>query len=295
MSQIPGNASSSPESSLLYNQEIADFLRPYREFKQFNVSSLKDVSLYLVAEEHSDKTTHLMQAALINHLASQGPIIILHEGLPSGEVLGDDYKDHFLDMRHLDPCNKNNITIIGWDASEDTIRSVGAPDHLLNQIEKNIVESGGKAIALFQEINSIAPGMLKNPLDSEPDFQIFMTIERPKYEIVKQLIIELKTTNKAIEDGIQTHKKLKETPVKSNILDQIFPERTEAMISVLHRIEDIKQDLGYQGAKVVLIAGIKHLKTDVEDKDKPEYDLSKLYLELSNHKAAILIPPHIWE
>lgn len=289
-----GNYSSSEVLSVV-PQGISKYLSPYKEFKRFNISSPEDASIYLVAEEHSDQKSHTMQASLINYLASQGPVIVLHEGLEAGEILGDEFKDGILHIRYLNSSYKSNIIFVGWDVSEEAIRSIGTPEHLLDRIAKNVLESESKSKELFQEINEIAPGILKDRLDINIEFNIFTTLEEQKCKVVSDLIIGLVKINKIVIEGMQKYDELKENPIKEGAIEETFPQRTKAMITSLSQIDTIKKNLGIENAKVVVIAGIKHIKTDKEDIANPNYDLSSLYLELEKHKSIILIPPHIWE
>ncbi|KAF3361764.1 hypothetical protein PHSC3_001715 [Chlamydiales bacterium STE3] len=276
-------------------QRISEYLSPYKEFKRFNVQSPEDASIYLVAEEHSDQESHIMQASLINYLASQGPVIVLHEGLESGEILGDEFKDGILNIRLLDPSYKNNITVVGWDVSEELLRSIGTPEHALDQIAKNVLETESESRILSQKINEIAPGILKAHLDKNIKFNIFITLEAEKRKLLSELITEWARVNEIVIDGMQKYNELKKNSIKEGAIKKTFPQRTEAMISSLRQIDTIKKNLGFGDVKVVLIAGIKHLKTDKEDIDSPNHDLSNLYVELEKHKSVILIPPHIWE
>ena len=51
------------------------------------------------------------------------------------------------------------------------------------------------------------------------------------------------------------------------------------MVATLPKLDQIAAKLNVKQAKSVLIAGVKHVKTDRENENDPNYDLSPLYQE----------------
>ncbi len=242
---------------------LSEVLAPYAEFLKFNIGSPLEARVFLLAEEHLDDKCLFFEKNLVNFLASEGPVILLHEGFPSGEV--DETKDY---KWKFDPVVKRNIHIVGWDVSMEVIRRI-ASLRCLYGIKKEVDEWSCKVKA---------QGVEKNALRW------------------KEREVEITQIEETIRK--RTGMSMQELAVKgkefSCVLAETFPMRTEAMISTLRALDAIECQLGIERAKVVLIAGAMHLKVDRRHEADPRFDLKSLYQELeARHKAVILIPPHI--
>lgn len=279
---------------MIESRGISKFLTSYREFCRFNIQSPKEASLYLLGEIHTDSFCLNTQAELIHFLASQGPVIILFERLPAGEILSHSRKKAFFENRRLNL--KDDISVAGWDVSDRLINSIGTSPLYLEEIVKNVLHGENQSIKLFTAINKIAPGVLKNRLEADNiDVEIFLNSEFQVCRQVTEWIETLGKTNDFISYWMKKFVLAKKNPFRPAQCTKTFPLRTAAMVSTLQQLDSIKRRLNVTEAKVVLIAGSFHLKTDREDFHDHHYDITPLYKELLNHKSIIYIPTHIWD
>ncbi len=137
ISHMQGPAFAPMELESVQSQKLIKILSSYREFRRFNISSLLNARLFIIAEEHRDPQSIAMKASLVNFLASQGPVLLLHEGLPSGELLIDyeqnKMKKDFV-RAYFDSIHEDSICIAGWDGTEECIKKASNPLEHLNTL-----------------------------------------------------------------------------------------------------------------------------------------------------------------
>jgi|GEM_PF-6805022 hypothetical protein len=347
------------EKAEKYFSKLTEILSPYREFRRFNITQLHEARLFFIAEQHRDQQCITMKKSVVDFFASQGPVIVLHEGLPSGELLIDEeqkpYKKRFIEIYHFDPAYADNIHFVGWDSTEECIRGTdpayrlkvalqSAEEKLSQQLKKienlsfrlqkleNKQQTPNRIQTLAAQINELAPGFFDDY--GKIDFNIFCKLEKSKYELItEQMIPKLEKLinphylNKlhekilscitAQEEALQKAEKLsaqktqaeddlnkylgltlfEQAALESKLIREANPVRNEAFRSTVQNLDGIIHRLQLpHDAPILVITGPKHVKIDKEDEGDPYYDISGLHEELEkNHKAVILIPPHIWD
>lgn len=253
-------------------------------FAMYNITDVTEADIYCVGVEHSDVQCRDLISTLVHTLSLTHPVVIVHEGLESGEVLDINLK--------MSLCQRNQwpaqVHVVGWDVSESVIRSIGTPSHVLNQIQANLEGTLAEMKLLGALINRKVPTMVINPVGLDLNLDLIQPDIEPE-------LMKLAELNQTFVDGLRKYQTLRDNPVKPDQIDATFPQRTAAMVHTLAHIRDTLNRFHLNTAKIVVVGGVNHFKTDQEHVDDPRYDLSTLYHELNAHHSVILIPTHVWD
>lgn len=253
----------------------------------FNSDSVEEAEIYLIAEAHKDTACQALKGKVVSLIANRGPILLFVEGITSMKPLMTD-KRTLKDMACIETTVKDeNVEFYGWDMDDEELLQKGSRVCLLQTKADSLKEDIDKLSSSIQTVeNGIrqrVPNFLDETFDPAP---MFALAQDDLTNIMKN--VELLTGME--KDKLALHKQLdllhaeiiKEREILSN---DFFPRRTEAMVKTIQKIYELKHP-----QKVILIAGLSHLKTLSINEGNPAYDLSPLYRELQRHKACILLP-----
>jgi hypothetical protein len=304
------------------DNKLEQLLASYTIAHKFNIQTLKDVDLFCLGEIHYNQQLRSDQFALIDFLASRGPVIFILEGWLSMNAIS--VEDLEIDLAQTNPFNprfRDSIYGIGWDDREDLIKLETAINQKYEEKQKQHEEQQeqlneqrillvNQTIELIPSWFSLIETICKIQLDAfqhlSPYEVFFLTFKRmisivsnfndekinpspEKLEEIRNLYTRIKLIHSILKSGKKTLE-LDRIRERCDAVTQTFPIRTMAMVNTLKKIDNFLLVQGLQHAKMVLIAGSTHLE---RASPQAEYDLTNLYEQLNNHKAAILLPSEI--
>jgi hypothetical protein len=304
------------------DKKLEELFSRYTITRKFNIQGLKEANLFCMAEIHRNPQCASDQLTLIAFLASRGPVLVITEGWPSMKS-GD--TNIFLNLlaqnqikSSLDPVFMDNIFVIGWDNQDDFKRLQVEIYRKYEQLDIRLEVDRNNVVRRAHEVlpkkmlpsNEQLDELKKLNLSRSDMFSLYMSkimgyglnnILQQSPEKLSQRQIDLVTQYVKVETISITYKTQRGRQVNAAII-QTFPIRTKSMISTLQKLKRYLLDEGIRNAKCVLCAGLSHLDSETSpDLLDPEMvvterkarDLTSLYEELNNHRAAILLPSEI--
>jgi hypothetical protein len=286
--------------------KLEQLLSSYTISRQFNVQTLREADLFLMAEIHDNLQCTSDQSALINFLARRGPVLVVFEEWPSMEVLNEEDKNLVIEVKSLNPSLRNNIYAIGWNDMEQLEKMEAAIDQRYNELDKELDMDRSYVMKKAAELlpKEMLPSVkelseLSTQVSSNQEFfsafmnKIVIRDSTYKQRLVPSTLRNLVQITEWYEEVMKVYNniQMQKTELEYSVQEQTFPIRTTAMNNTLMKIALFLSNLGLKHTKIVLIAGYSHL--EVEDANKVAFDLTSLYKQLNNHKAAILLPVEI--
>lgn len=231
--------------------------------KLFNVGSFEEATVWLLGETHDSSECRVLNGSLISKAADKAHSLTLFtECTPSMQIPENiaSLKKHL--FLHFDPEH-----IYGWDAEANTTLDAASKHAVECEMRSRTIEIQRKFIyEQLVEKTSIT-------------FEAFMALSTSEVESLKDQTRALKEESlhlneiyiQAKSEALEAFKSLHKE------VEAVADSRTQAMVRTLEKIRELPLQMS------ILVAGANHL-------EGTEFDLSSLYQELSNHKAAILIP-----
>lgn len=286
---------------------LNNFLPFYKMCISPQIASWNQADIFLLGEAHkptpkekmiSKEWTVPMQrvinGAFISYLSQFYPLYIFLEGKQAMEEERSLTKVESYKKEYCINSASSNIFFYGWDeygwdekveASSETLKTLNIK---ALDLTKEREEYEAQIQTLEQELEALVPGL------SMPGFSWIEIIPSLSDQTYNQILEKFSQRNvlrkkwsENVDEYVEIQKKF------GHLCTEMFPARTQSMISTLHHVQQRIADGTIQG-KVIFIAGEFHL---VEDRDlnlrldatyKEKRSLASLYKELVFHKAAVM-------
>ncbi len=268
----------------------------------FNVQSVEEADTLLHAENHESQKCRALFAKLVAEAAQNGVVRIYVEGSPSEGKLK--YSESFYKRAlWIDRLTHDaNISLVGWDYMESpeaiqadnkaveaemTLRTLQREKEFLDKertsVEGLIASKMGVAPSIESSTEEIKKYSSKIVNLNDSDRACVLE----NFNNIEQLIIQLANLQEQIKQAEE--QLLTCMNDLHEVIERDFPLRTSAMGTTLKKLRKLRKTNEYTG-KAIFQAGMHHLRTSETNRNRPEFDLTKLYNELKKHRAVILIP-----
>jgi hypothetical protein len=261
----------------------------------FNVHSIDEAETILFAENHASQKCRALFSKFVANQAESSFVKLFIEATPvKGKLpLPESFYKSMFCIEGVE-----NISLEGWDAVSFECHQAGLDTVLADTACESLDRDNDK---IKNEITRlewlIASKMGPIPSNEEDAKKYWKNIinlkDSDREDILKNVKKLIELTNerqKLVEQMIKANERWSTCITRlEKMVESEFPLRTTSMITTLKKIRKLRKSHECVG-KVIFQAGEDHLQTSESHRNKLEYDLTRLYHELSKHRAIILIP-----
>lgn len=264
----------------------------------FNAQSIEEADTLLFGESHDSQICRALLSKLVSSIAQYSFVKIFVESSPAEGKLS--YLESFY-KKVLCIEGLENVSLSGWDytktpeciqANQEAVQAEMARRAL--KFEEDRINNEIASVKCLIE-SKMGPAPSNSSIEEEKKYwENIVNFNDSDREYILQNMNELaQLTNQMVELDKQIEKAEEKCSICMNhlqeVIDRDFPLRTTAMMTTLKKLRKLRKNDEFRG-KAVFQAGEHHLQTSESNRNKPEYDLTRLYNELRKHRAIILIP-----
>lgn len=223
---IPVAKSPLPERYQLPLNPLFAILEGYQEHKRFNIQSAEQAKVFFLAKEPKDLYSSELVGEVINHLASEGHVLVFVEGFTAKKILTHQRKVTIAHDFSLNKLFLSNVTFIGLGT--DPLHRIHS---YLSAIEK-------LAPGLITDYNSHSDEI--SPIEADRILSLEAEQVSPVCELIDKLFI--------------AHKQLKKS---TPILSRIDTLQTLPQLKILAEVPE--------NTPCVFIGNVKNLKSNPDN------------------------------
>ncbi len=258
----------------------------YGEERNFNILSADRALDFLEGEAHGDLQCASQQAALINHFAAQGPVVIFHESEPRWKRVEVPSMSAFTYL--AESTYRANMYVYGWDDPE----SMQACAHVDVASKKAEMEAERVSACREDARRNLEIGEVAKRIET------FRLVEGENLRSEAVLLKYRWQTQWKLFQIERDEMASKYTLSKMDFMncawtEQTFLDRTRSLVKVLEGVNLLREEPRFKNVKMFFLAGAHHLKTPTGYSQNANFNLDALYSELTKHRATVLIPQHI--